>query len=327
VTHAPPGILGLGAYVPERVMENEEWSQYVDTSDEWIRERTGIERRRIAADDQSTVDLALEAALRAMADAGIEVTELDEIILATDTPECPCPDSAAILQHRLGAREIPTFDLTGSGCAGFLQGVDLARSRVLTGKSRVLVVGVEVISRLMSWEDRNTCVLFGDAAGAVVVGHGGAEILSVTTGTDGSCARILGREIGGTRAPYTLERVKAGRHLEIVMDGREVYRHAVARMQQAAEEALRLAECELADVDLYVPHQANRRIVDTLRAHLHLPEERVYVNLQEYGNTGSASVPLALAEARERGLVPPGALVLMTAFGAGFHWAGAVVRF
>jgi 3-oxoacyl-[acyl-carrier-protein] synthase-3 len=323
-------LLGIGAYVPERIMENEEWTQYVDTSDAWIRERTGIERRRICGPDQSSADLAEAAARAALADAGVDIGEIDEIVVATDTPEADCPDTAAFLQHRLGARGIPTFDLAGSGCAGFLQAVDICRSRVLTGKRRVLVVGVEAISRQMSWTARDTCVLFGDGAGAFVLGareEGRPELLAVSVGTDGSQTDILGRINGGNRCPATPELMAEPDWNAVVMKGREVFKEAVGRMSAAAQEALRLSGLGLEDVDLFVPHQANLRIIQSVGKALGIPAEKVYVNVQEYGNTGSASVPLGLWEAREKGLVPAGSRVLLTAFGAGFHWAGAVVRF
>lgn len=324
----PVGILGLGAYVPDRVMENAEWSEYVDTTDEWIRTRTGIERRRIAGADETTATLAVEAARRALDDAGIGPGEIDEIIVATDTPEVYIPDTAAFVQHLLGAREVPAYDLAGSGCAGFLQALDVARSRVLAGQRRVLVVGVELLSRLMDWRDRSTAVLFGDAAGATVVGESddGCEILAAVAGTDGSRWDILTLEAGGTRMPFhTPEGQRA--HDSIVMNGREVFREAVARMSEAARKVLERAGRKLADVALVVPHQANLRIIQAVGKALGLAAEKVFVNVQDYGNTGSASVPLALAEARAAGRVRSGDLVLMTSFGAGFHWAAMLVKF
>jgi len=329
-------------------MENAEWAQWVDTSDAWIRERTGIERRRVIADDESTVDLALPAARQALADAGLGVDDVDEIVVATDTPEVYLPDTSAILQHRLGAREVPTYDLGSSGCAGFLQALSVARSRVLDphasagGGKRVLVVGVEALTRLMNWRDRATCVLFGDAAGAAVVGvlpesaggkpgtserAGGAEIVTATSGTDGSKADILGLETGGTRQPFTLEAARAGAQHDIVMKGREVFRQAVRRMSAASRQVLERAGHAVSDLALVVPHQANLRIIHAVAAQLGVGLERVFVNVQEYGNTGSASVPLALWEARRQGRVRRGDLVLLTAFGAGFHWAATLLRF
>ena len=325
----PIGLLGLGIYLPERVMTNDEWAEHVDTSDEWIVARTGIHRRRIAADDESTADMALAAARAAMADGGFEAADIDEIVLATDTPEVFLPDTAAYVQARLGVGHIPSYDLAGSGCAGFVLALDIARSRALADGRRVLVIGVELLTRLMNWEDRNTCVLFGDAAGAAIVGPGpgAVEIVAATAGTDGSKSGILGLEAGGTRLPITVERVQQGLHKDIVMQGREVFREAVSRMSAASRQVLEKAGVSIDDVALVVPHQANLRILNAVTKRLDIPDERMFINVQEYGNTGSASVPVALWEARDQGRIKPGDLVLLTAFGAGFHWASALLRF
>jgi len=323
------GILGFGAYAPERVMRNDDWAALVDTSDEWITARTGIKERHFAADDETSADLAVAAAERALAAAGLDAQEIDEIIVATDTPEMYTPDTAAFVQHRLGARHIPAFDMGGSGCAGFVLGLDVARSRAREGGKRVLVIAVELISRLMNWEDRGTCVLFGDAAGAAIVGPGenAVEMLAATAGTDGSQAGILCLEAGGTRVPFTLEAAKAGLHKNLVMNGREVFRHAVRRMNEAADTLLAEAGVTLEELALVVPHQANQRILQAVAKKMGLPPEKVFSNIRDYGNTGSASVPLALTQAIEQGRVAAGDLVLLTAFGAGFHWAGLLLRF
>jgi 3-oxoacyl-[acyl-carrier-protein] synthase-3 len=323
------GILGLGAYLPERVMSNAEWSQYVDTSDEWITTRTGIKNRRIAAENETTVDLAAAAARVALEDAGITIDAIDEIIVATDTPEVKIPDTASYLQNVLGAREIPAFDLAGSGCAGFVLGLDVARSRAMTGDKKVLLVGVEMLTRLVSWNDRTTAVLFGDAAGAAIVGavDGTSEFLAFTAGTDGSRADILTLETGGTRAPFTIEAAQRGDHKNLVMNGREVFKEAVSRMGAASRKVLADAGVDASDLALVVPHQANLRIINALQKSLGITDDQLFVNVQDYGNTGSASVPLALWEARQHGRVKPGDLVLLTAFGAGFHWAAMLLRF
>jgi 3-oxoacyl-[acyl-carrier-protein] synthase-3 len=325
----PIGVLGLGAYVPDRVMTNDEWADYVDTSDEWITERTGIKTRRVAADDQTTVDLAAAAAERALADAEVAIEEIDEIIVATDTPEVYIPDTASYLQNRLGASEVPAFDLAGSGCAGFILGLDVAHSRAQKSDRKILLVGVELLTRLMDWKDRTTCVLFGDAAGAAVVGAGAgaAEILGFTAGTDGKQAGILTLEMGGSRAPFSLEGAQRRDHKDIVMKGREVFREAVTHMSAAAREVLEQAGAAIDDLKLVIPHQANLRIINAVQKALAVPDEKMHVNVQDYGNTGSASVPLALWEARNQGLIDKGDLVLLTAFGAGFHWAAALLRF
>jgi 3-oxoacyl-[acyl-carrier-protein] synthase-3 len=318
------GLLGLGVYLPPKIMTNDEWAQYVDTSDEWITSRTGIKRRRLAAKEESTADLAIKASSAALADAGLTAGDLDEIVVTTDTPEVYLPDTASFVQQRLGARQVPSYDLAGSGCAGFLLALDIARSRVRDRDRRILVVAVELITRLMNWDDRNTCVLFGDAAAAAIVGKGpkAMEIVAATAGTDGSKNDILAVEIGGTRTPFTVE----GGRQELVMKGREVFKEAVEHMSAAAHEVLAQAGVGMRDIALLVPHQANLRILEAVRNELKLPPEKVVINVQEYGNTGSASVPLALWEARQQGRIKPGDLVLLVSFGAGFHWAGMLLR-
>ncbi|MDE2689878.1 MAG: ketoacyl-ACP synthase III [Acidobacteriota bacterium] len=329
MTNTAVGISGFGGYVPEHVMTNEDWTRYVDTSDEWIVERTGIHRRRVAAEDESTADMATAAARSALESRGIGPEEIDEIIVATDTPEVYTPDTASFVQRKLGARQVPSYDLGGSGCAGFVQAMDVARSRVLTGTRRVLVIGVELITRLVSWKIRETCVLFGDAAAGVIVERGPqmAEILGAKTGTDGSQWSILTLEIGGTRKPFSLEYAQKEEHLKLIMEGRAVFRHAVHRMSEVGLDVLEAVGAKLEDVAMIVPHQANLRIVQAVAKNLSVPMEKVYTNLQEYGNTGSASVPLALWEAHSKGRISPGDLVLLTSFGAGFHWGAALLRF
>ncbi len=323
------GIVGFGGYVPERVMSNDDWAQIVDTSDEWITARTGIKRRRFAADDETTLTLSADAAVLAIEDAGLTAGDIDEIILATDTPELYTPDTSSLLQDRLGCREVPTYDLGGSGCAGFIQAIDVARARIHFQPKRVLVVGVELISRMISWQDRSTAVLFGDAAGAVVMApeRGQAELLEVVTGTDGSKADILTLSTGGTRSPFNEEALAAGAHQRLDMNGREVFRQAVHRMSAAVVDVLARIGKTAADVALVIPHQANKRIIDAVRSKLGVDEERVYVNVHEYGNTGSATVPFSLWEARQKGRIADGDLVVLTAFGAGFHWAAAALQF
>jgi len=329
VTTSPVGLLGLGAYLPERIMTNDEWAQYVDTSHEWIVERTGIERRRVASDDETTADLATHAARAAIADAGMTPADIDEIVVATDTPEVYSPDTASFLQARLGCGEIPSYDLGSSGCAGFVLALDVARARASQRDRKILVVGVELLTRLMDWTDRNTCVLFGDAAGAAVVGSGpgAAQILAASAGTDGTRSDILGLQVGGTRFPFNEERARQRLHRRLIMEGRQVFKEAVARMSTSALALLEEAGLGLEDVSLVIPHQANHRIIEAMRTRLGLSADKVYANVRDYGNTGSASVPVALWEAREKGLINAGDLVLLTAFGAGFHWSAVLVRF
>ncbi|HSK07378.1 MAG TPA: beta-ketoacyl-ACP synthase III [Acidimicrobiia bacterium] len=322
-------LLGFGGYVPERVMTNDDWARLVDTSDEWITQRTGIKRRRIAAADESTLTLAANAGGMAIKDAGLAPDDIDEIIVATDTPEMYTPDTAALLQDLLGCRHIPTYDLGGSGCAGFVQALDVARARIAFAPKKVLVVGVELITRLIDWTDRSTAVLFGDGAGAVVLGSepGRARILDVVTGTDGSAAGILTLAAGGTRNPFNRRTLESGEYNRLVMDGRKVFMEAVRRMSEAVTEVLERIGSTVDDVALVIPHQANLRIIEAVGKKLGVDRDRVYVNVQEYGNTGSATVPFAMWEGVETGRISEGDLVVLTAFGAGFHWAAAALRF
>lgn len=322
-------ILGFGGYAPERVVTNEEWAEKVDTSDEWITQRTGIKRRRFAADDESTSTLASAAAEVAIKDAGLTPDDIDEIIVATDTPDAMTPDTAAFVQYQLGCREIPTYDLGGSGCAGFVQAVDVAKARIAVDAKKVLVVGVELISRMISQKDRGTAVLFGDGAGAVVMGPdpGRAEVLSAVSGTDGSNAEILTLAAGGTKQPFNEESLLSGDYNRLVMDGRKVFVEAVRRMSGATLDVLRNVGKSLSDVALVIPHQANKRIIDAVAKKLGLGEDKLFVNVHEYGNTGSATVPFALWEAVEANRIKEGDFVVLTAFGAGFHWAAAAVQF
>ncbi len=322
-------ILGFGGYVPERVVTNDDWSRWVDTSDEWILQRTGIQRRRFVADDESTMTLASDAAAVALKDADLTPDDIDEIVLATDTPEMMIPDTAALVQNRLGCRHIPTYDLGGSGCAGFVQALDVARSRILTEPKRILVIGVEVISRMISMEDRSTAVLFGDGAGAVVLGPEGgrAEVLGVVSGTDGSNAEILTLAAGGTRNPFNERSLANGDYNRLVMDGGRVFVEAVRRMSEAANGVLEKVGRSLSEVRLVIPHQANARIIEAVRKRMGLDEEAVFINVHEYGNTGSATVPFAMWEAVRDGRIQQGDLVVLTAFGAGFHWAAAAIQF
>lgn len=310
-------------------MTNDEWAKLVDTSDEWITQRTGIKRRRYAAEDETTMTLAADAAAAALKDSDLTPDDIDEIVLATDTPEMMTPDTAALVQHRLGCRNIPTYDLGGSGCAGFVQALDVARSRILVDPKRILVIGVELISRMISQEDRATAILFGDGAGAVVMGPdaGRAEVLGVVAGTDGGSAEILTLAAGGTRNPFNAHSLANGDYNRLVMDGRKIFVEAVKRMSEAASDVVDKVGRSLADVQLVIPHQANLRIIEAVRKKLGLGEESVYVNIHEYGNTGSATVPLAMWEAVNAGRIAPGDLVVLTAFGAGFHWAAAAVQF
>ncbi len=321
------GILSIGSYLPERVMTNADWTKLIDTSDDWITERTGIKKRHFAPEGVYTSDLVIHAARKTLARARLAPTDLTEIIIATDTPELFTPDTASLVQTKLGAGEIPAYDLAGSGCAGFVQALSVARSRVMSEGGKILVAGVELLSRMMNWKDRNTCVLFGDGAGTVIVAETkDSEILATYSGTDGSKADILCLEVGGTRRPITVEIASDPSYPPVVMKGKEVFREAVVRMTQASQIVLEKARVKLDEIALIVPHQANARILQAVADTLKVSMEKVYVNVQDYGNTGSATVPIALDEAIEKGRAKPGDLILLTSFGAGFHWASAVVR-
>jgi len=308
-------IAGLGMYVPERVLTNHDLEKMVDTSDEWIVERTGIRERRIAAPDQAASDLALPAAQEAVCVAGIAAADLDLIIVATCTGDMGSfPATASLLQERLGAKAAAAFDV--------------AAQYVQTGRyDNILVVGAEVMSKVLDWTDRNTCVLFGDGAGAALVRPcaEGEGILGSILGSDGSGACLLNIPAGGSRQPLTPALLEQ-RQNYLMMKGREVYRFAVEIMQEAAVQALDAVGLTPQDVDLFIPHQANIRIIASAAKRLDLPMERVFVDVDRYGNTSAASVPLALCEAWKAGRIAPGDLLVTVGFGAGLTWGANVIR-
>ncbi len=323
---APVSITGLGCHVPERVVTNDELARLVDTSDEWIRTRTGIRERRFAADDEALSDIALPAARAALKQAGVSARDIDLLIVATVTPDMAFPSTSAILADQLGASEAGAYDLA-AGCTGFMYGIAQAFGMVSAGLSHhALVIGADVLSKLMNFADRTTCVLFGDGAGAAVlerVDEGG--FLGFELGADGSGGPDLQLPAGGSRMPTTADTVARGEHY-VQMNGRQVYKFATRVLVSSAENVL--AECGLSvsDIDVYVPHQANIRIIDHAVAKLGIPEDRVVVNVDRYGNTSSGSIPLALGEALEQGRVHKGDTVLMTGMGAGLTWGSAVMR-
>jgi 3-oxoacyl-[acyl-carrier-protein] synthase-3 len=313
-------------YLPERVMPNAELERLVDTSDEWIRSRSGIAERRVAAPHEATSDLGLAAARAALQRAGVEPAEVDLVIVATATPDyVGMPATASIIQHALGAGRAGAFDLNAV-CSGFVYALVTGTQFVLGGAARnVLVIGAEVFTRILDWQDRGTCVLFGDGAGAVLLQPterpGG--LLSSVLGSDGGGACHLYVPAGGTRAPASAETVQRREHF-VRMNGREVFRFATTRMPEAVLEALERASLRPDDLDLLIPHQANQRIIDGAARRLGLPERAVFSNVARYGNTSAASVPVALCEAIDQGLVFDGAHVAMIAFGAGLSWAAAI---
>ena len=322
----PVGILGTGKYVPERVLTNQELEQMVETNDEWIVSRTGIRERRLAAPDQATSDLAYEASVSALQAAGITAEELDLIIVATITPDMFFPSTACILQDKLGASRAAAFDLSAA-CSGFIYGLATASSMIASGMYRhVLVVGAECLSRITDFTDRNTCILFGDGAGAVVLGHvpEGRGFRAFELGADGAGGDLLKVCGGGSRVPATEQSIGERQHF-IQMAGSEVFKFAVRIMGNAAEEALRKAGLGKEDIDLLVPHQANIRIIQSALNRLQLPEDKCMINLDKYGNVSAGSIPIALAEAVESGRIKEGDTIVMVGFGGGLTWGASVL--
>ena len=325
-------IIGTGSYVPERVLTNEEMSTIVDTSDEWITSRTGIKERRIAAPDQATSDLASNAARRALEAAGMKASQIELIIVATVTPDMFFPSPACFVQKKIGAVNAVCFDISAA-CSGFLYALQVARTFINTGtRGTALVIGAEKLSSLINWKDRNTCVLFGDGAGAVVIKRTDPDdekaqgrVLSTVMGTDGNLADLLKVPGGGSACPITPENV-ASRPNTIHMEGRETFKHAVTRMCQAAEQALAQAKLTAADISMVIPHQANARIIKAIADRLGVPAERTFMNLEKYGNTSAATIPVALDEAHRAGRIKRGDVLLLVAFGGGFTWASTVMR-
>jgi len=320
------GIIGTGKYVPERILTNQELERMVDTNDEWIVTRTGIRERRIAAAEEATSDLAFHASERALAAAGIAAEDLDLIVVATITPDSAFPSTACLLQDKLGASKAAAFDLSAA-CSGFIYGLATASGMIASGMYRhVLVVGAECLSRITDYTDRNTCILFGDGAGAVVLGpvENGRGFRSFELGANGAGGDLLKVCGGGSRMPASAESVADKQHF-IRMEGREVFKFAVRIMGNAAEEALRKAGLEKSDIDLLVPHQANIRIIESALNRLDLPEEKCMVNLDKYGNVSAASIPLALAEAVEENRLKEGDCLVLVGFGGGLTWGASVL--
>jgi 3-oxoacyl-[acyl-carrier-protein] synthase-3 len=322
-------IAGTGSYAPDRVVTNAEMEKLVETSDEWIVERTGIKQRRYAAEGENTSDMALHASRRALQAAGIEPAELDMIIVGTISGDTRLPACAAYLQKKLGCAPVPAFDVSAA-CAGFVYAMSVADQFVRTGACKnVLVVGVELLSRLTNFTDRNTCVLFGDGAGAVIVQQTDASstagILSTKLFTDSELTESLLIPAGGTREPITAESIEQHRD-KIFMQGQDIFKIAVRKLYGASQEALDAAGMSSSDIDWVVPHQANLRIIAQVAQRLHVPLDRFILNIENYGNTSSASIPLALDEAVRDGRIKPGQTVLMCALGAGISWASALIR-
>jgi 3-oxoacyl-[acyl-carrier-protein] synthase-3 len=327
----PAHVIGWGKYVPERVLTNDDLSEMVETSDEWIRTRTGIAERRIADDDESTSSMATKAAWQALRAAGVSPAQVDLIIVATATPDHAFPATACLVQDALGAKRAAAFDLS-AGCTGFVYAMsvaaDMVEARDGAGKeATALVIGSETLSRITDWTDRATCVLFGDGAGAVVLQSNGSPggVLSTFLGADGSGGDLLYIPAGGSDEPASHRTVSQRLHY-LRMRGREVFRFAVRAMPDAAQKVLEQAGLTAKDVDLLVPHQANQRILEAAGRALNLPEEKMYSNLERYGNTSAASIPIALCEAVEEGRIHRDDVVVCVGFGAGLTWGATALR-
>jgi 3-oxoacyl-[acyl-carrier-protein] synthase-3 len=320
-------VVGWGKSVPSQVLTNDDLAQMVDTSDEWIRTRTGISERRVVADGETTSTIALQAARQALEVSGLNPAQLELVIVATVTPDYPFPATACLVQDGLGASQAAAFDLS-AGCTGFIYGLSVAADLISSGAyQNALVIGAETLSRIIDWNDRNTCVLFGDGAGAVVLQANGADggVLSTVLGSDGSGSNLLYVPAGGSRDPASHKTVSEGLHY-LRMRGREVFRFAVRVMSTATRQALEQAGLTVDDLKLVVPHQANQRIIESSARSLGLSPEAVVSNLDRYGNTSAASIPIALCEAVEDGRIEQGDLVVFVGFGAGLTWGAAAVR-
>jgi 3-oxoacyl-[acyl-carrier-protein] synthase III len=322
-------IAGVGSYAPSKVLTNEDLSKLVDTSDEWIRTRSGIRERRVAGPDEACSDLAIQAATAALADAKVNAADIDLLIVATCTPDHPLPATACIVQHKLGVPAHATcFDIAAA-CSGFLYALEIAYGQLQTNRyKRALIIGAEKLSTIVDWSDRTTCVLFGDGAGAAVltkIDEPGKGILGTDLGADGEFVDNLYIPAGGSRMPASTESVTKRDHC-IRMNGREVFKSAVRVMETVAREMMEQHQLKPDQISLVIPHQANIRIIEALAGNLEMPIEKFYVNLDRYGNTSSATIPIALDEARRAGRIKPGDLTLLVAFGAGLTYGATLVR-
>jgi len=320
-------IAGTGASLPSRVLTNQDLEKMVDTTDEWITTRTGIKERRIAGPDEAMSKFAIEASRRAIERAGVSVSDIDLIITATVTPDRLIPATSCFVQRELGAPRAAAFDIQ-AGCSGFLYALQLARMGIMTGEYKhALVIGAELLSKYLDWNDRTTCVIFADGAGAALVSPGDPPrgILSTALHTDGEMAEFITILAGGTEKPTTIETVKNNEHY-IRMKGNETFKIAVRSIEDVSREVLAKEGLTASDIDVFVPHQANRRIIDAVATRLGIDESRIYVNIDRVGNTSAASIPIALDEASRSGFIKPGDTILLAAFGAGLTWAASLVR-
>jgi 3-oxoacyl-[acyl-carrier-protein] synthase-3 len=320
-------IRSMGHAVPDRVVTNEEISQFVDTSDEWIVQRTGIRERRVAGDNESAGTLAVTAAREALAASGLSAEDIDLVVCATVSGEYVWPATACYVQDVLGIKDAGAFDLSAA-CAGFIYALDTVAAAVETGRARnALLIGVDVLTKQVNWSDRSTCILFGDGAGAAVISPTDTDrgLIATVLNSDGSGGKHIMIEVGGTKYPYGRPQSE-GKSSCITMNGAEVYRFAVTAMGDACERVLEKAGLKPQDVDLFVPHQANLRIIDAAAKRMELPPEKVFVNVHKYGNTSGGSVPLGLYEAEKEGKLQPGMVVMTVGFGAGLVWGANLMR-
>ena len=319
-------IIGTGSYVPEKVLTNKDLESIVDTTDEWIYSRTGMRERHIAADDQAASDLGAEAAKKALSDAGIGADEVDLIIVATLSPDMFFPSTACFVQEKIGAKNAFCFDL-GAACSGFLYALDNARNQIACGAIKTaLVIGTEKMSTFIDWEDRSTCILFGDGAGAAVLRAGGEGrgVMDSVMGSDGSLANLLSTPGGGSRNPISHEMIDQKQHF-LKMEGRDVFKHAVVRMADAVLEVLEKNGVSADEIKCFIPHQANIRIISAISKRLGVAD-RMYTNVEKYANTSSAALAIALDEAVKEDIIKKGDLVVLTVFGGGFTWGATVLE-
>jgi 3-oxoacyl-[acyl-carrier-protein] synthase-3 len=322
-------ILGTGSYAPERVLTNNDLAHMVETSDEWIRTRSGIRERRIAAPNEATSDMGVQAAQRALDNAGLNASEIDLVVVATVTPDMQMPAAACLIQHKLGVPSTAACFDVNAACSGFIYALDTACAMIASGRYRkALVIGVEKLSAVIDWQDRTTCVLFGDGAGAAVVGASSEPnrgLIGTRLGSSGDGADLLCIPRGSSSAPPTVDAVNGREHC-IRMKGKEVFKLAVRAMDEAARDILEQHQLHADQISLVIPHQANLRIIEAISQYLELPMDRFFVNVDRYGNTSAASIPLALDEARRAGRIKPGDLTLLVAFGAGLTYGSALIR-
>lgn len=320
-------ITGIGSFLPKKVLTNDDLTKMLDTTDEWITKRTGIKERRIVENGATASDLAIEASLRALDDANVLPSEVDLIVAATITPDCLVPSTACFLQDKIGASNAGAFDILAA-CAGFVYALSIAKSFVASGAMKtVLVVGTECLSKITDYTDRSTCILFGDGAGAVIVqrGNGRREIITTHLGSDGSQAELLMLPAGGSKLPTSHETIESRSHY-IRLKGKELFKVAINNMVDVITKTVAENNMKLEDIDLIIPHQSNIRIIEAAMERLKLPRKKAYINIDRIGNTSSASIPIAIDEIDKGGMLNPGDLVLLVAFGGGLTWSSSIIK-